>query len=263
MDVLTGSDKCKFFTLVCENLECPYGKETRYNSDSCPICFCKNPCITMNCPPDSKCVIEVNENDSGTQFFMCFCKKLINSNEALKQEKFPKNPSSDTTTTSMVPIRTEKIERPTTEITETNLCVYSSHGCCPDQKTPATGPNNEGCVGAVQRACGLWRDKGPCQNFIQKFHFDVASSSCKRFRYGGCEGNLNRFDSREECLKACAEPIGREACFLPKIRGLCTQNLKRWFYDIEQGQCMEFTWSGCLGNNNRFESLEDCQDACN
>lgn len=32
---------------------------------------------------------------------------------------------------------------------------------------------------------------------------------CSRFWYGGCEGNGNRFKSKEECNDTCVAPQGR------------------------------------------------------
>lgn len=59
--------------------------------------------------------------------------------------------------------------------------------------------------------CGLPKDRGPCVNFTVKWYFDVEFGACSRFWYGGCEGNLNRFGSQEECAAACVDPEGEGA----------------------------------------------------
>ena len=35
-----------------------------------------------------------------------------------------------------------------------------------------------------------------------------------------------------------------------------------WAYDVREGQCKEFVYSGCDGNYNRFETELSCQEAC-
>lgn len=35
-----------------------------------------------------------------------------------------------------------------------------------------------------------------------------------------------------------------------------------WFFDSDQGRCSRFWYSGCGGNENRFEMLKDCERLC-
>ena len=37
----------------------------------------------------------------------------------------------------------------------------------------------------------------------EKWYYDIADSKCKKFTYGGCGGNTNRFDSKFECVSSC------------------------------------------------------------
>lgn len=43
-------------------------------------------------------------------------------------------------------------------------------------------------------------------------------------------------------------------CAKPMAEGACAGNFSRWFYNRETGQCENFMYSGCRGNNNRYVS---------
>ena len=40
---------------------------------------------------------------------------------------------------------------------------------------------------------------------------------CSKFYYGGAGGNRNNFLSKDLCDEVCVEPLGRDACMLPKV----------------------------------------------
>ncbi|KAK5621476.1 hypothetical protein CRENBAI_005060 [Crenichthys baileyi] len=52
-------------------------------------------------------------------------------------------------------------------------------------------------------ACLLRQDPGRCQEYTTKWFFDIVQNKCGQFWYGGCDGNANRFQTREECEKLC------------------------------------------------------------
>ncbi|OQR68203.1 protease inhibitor-like [Tropilaelaps mercedesae] len=52
--------------------------------------------------------------------------------------------------------------------------------------------------------CALPKDAGPCNERASlKWYYDSKSSKCRRFVYGGCQGNGNRWDSDADCKKKC------------------------------------------------------------
>lgn len=52
-------------------------------------------------------------------------------------------------------------------------------------------------------------DTGPCRGNIPRWYFDRQSNQCLEFLYGGCQGNTNNFETREECQKSCASGTGQ------------------------------------------------------
>ena len=56
------------------------------------------------------------------------------------------------------------------------------------------------------------KDYGPCVGRFYKWFYDNRRKECREFTFGGCEGNGNRFSSRDECETVC---FMREE---PKIR---------------------------------------------
>lgn len=59
-------------------------------------------------------------------------------------------------------------------------------------------------IDSADNVCELPKDKGPCKAAIKRFYYDSNKKKCKEFTYGGCQGNANNFESKEECQKECS-----------------------------------------------------------
>lgn len=51
-------------------------------------------------------------------------------------------------------------------------------------------------------------------------------------------------------------------CAMKVDDGPCRAFIKRYFFNILTHQCEEFIYGGCEGNENRFVSLEECEENC-
>ncbi|DAA22959.1 TPA: tissue factor pathway inhibitor-like [Bos taurus] len=53
-----------------------------------------------------------------------------------------------------------------------------------------------------------------------------------------------------------------DLCQLPQARGPCKAALLRYFYNSTSNACEPFTYGGCQGNDNNFETTEMCLRIC-
>ncbi|XP_023568112.1 tissue factor pathway inhibitor [Octodon degus] len=147
--------------------------------------------------------------------------------------------------------------------------------------------------------CFLEEDVGICRAYITRYFYNNQSRQCEPFIYGGCLGNLNNFESLEECKSTCQDtendtqvdryktrliPLvtvntdsltsrstrdpkiwefqGPSWCLTPADRGMCRANETRFFYNSVTEKCHPFMYSGCGGNENNFASKRACVRAC-
>ncbi|EYC23629.1 hypothetical protein Y032_0015g2753 [Ancylostoma ceylanicum] len=51
-------------------------------------------------------------------------------------------------------------------------------------------------------------------------------------------------------------------CDLDLVTGPCLALFRKYGFDKSAGKCVEFTYGGCSGNANRFDTLAACKKRC-
>ncbi|XP_061193644.1 uncharacterized protein LOC133201858 [Saccostrea echinata] len=103
--------------------------------------------------------------------------------------------------------------------------------------------------------CLLPKQRGPCSAQIKNFFYNPVSGRCDSFMFSGCGGNENRFRTEESCNRHCV-------CHIPPEAGPCRSAMEKWFYNPTTGCCEKFTYGGCQGNSNNFQTYEECRSTC-
>uniref|UniRef100_A0A8B9C5R5 Papilin n=1 Tax=Anser brachyrhynchus TaxID=132585 RepID=A0A8B9C5R5_9AVES len=165
-------------------------------------------------------------------------------------------------------------------------CHRSPHGCCPDGRTPASGPLGRGCpfsschqnrygccpdgVSAAQglnnmgcpqynREVQMSRSRPASQALLQQH----PSGECRSSVYGCCFDNVASASGPqgEGCLNRPNYPYP-VICLLPSAHGPCANWTTRWYFVTVVGKCNRFWYGGCHGNKNSFASEEECMRVC-
>ncbi|XP_037086588.1 papilin-like, partial [Pollicipes pollicipes] len=122
-----------------------------------------------------------------------------------------------------------------------------------------------GAVDQTEMCLAPSADPGNCLGRVDRFTYDSTTGECFQFDYTGCGGSDNNFASRRECLELCRGVTGeanQDVCLLPSDAGPCTGRVERYFYSAATGRCQQFSYGGCEGNGNNFETARECTSRC-
>ncbi|XP_045530771.1 kunitz-type serine protease inhibitor A-like [Pieris brassicae] len=139
----------------------------------------------------------------------------------------------------------------TKKIDEKELLNINSNIACKMQ------PNGYDCSG-----------KG---KFTPVFYYDILLEDCKTAYIGQCPHQYNTYNNLRTCNEACRDSTRKEIkgikspqvyCRLQPDFGRCNSYHPMWFFDLSTRTCKGFSYSGCGGNVNRFDTHQECVSAC-
>ncbi len=112
--------------------------------------------------------------------------------------------------------------------------------------------------------CEMDADVGMCRALVERWFHNRETGECELFFWGGCGGNDTNFSSREKCESRCKpERVNNlDKCSQPAETGPCRAAYPRFFFNAESGECEQFIYGGCDGNDNNFETADECERAC-
>ncbi|XP_026316272.1 papilin-like isoform X3 [Hyposmocoma kahamanoa] len=119
------------------------------------------------------------------------------------------------------------------------------------------------CGPATTDVCSLPAVTGPCRAAIPRYYWDKKAKDCLKFTYGGCDGNENNFETEDACRAKCGPAPIIDICSLPAETGPCRAAMPRYYWDTQAKDCLKFTYGGCDGNKNNFETEDSCRAQCN
>ncbi|XP_037795742.1 balbiani ring protein 3-like [Penaeus monodon] len=167
--------------LVCPAMNCDLACLHGYRLDGsgCPVCACRDPCEEVSCAtPLEECrIVHV----------------------ACVDEPCPP-----------LPVCLPRLENPCPygSPLRTNESVVEcgpEGSTCPSSHKCHLSPLGEYalCCPKPREICYEPKDAGYCEGAIKRWYFNPESNRCESFRFGGCSGNLNNFESQGECAATC------------------------------------------------------------
>ncbi|ULT97722.1 hypothetical protein L3Y34_005506 [Caenorhabditis briggsae] len=189
-----------------------------------------------------------------------------------------------------------------TEVASQSMCCASRKSICSEAGARFKDPLRSTPYDAGHRFDQLTGETANYAVGIStRYYYNPTDGQCHPFTFNGFLGNFNNFQNQADCQLFCARlqcphgspltngngspqrcardtdcpsthtcamehqvccPTPQTLCTEPLRVGDCKQSVRQFWYNAETKTCESFLYTGCQGNNNRFNSLNECQSYC-
>ncbi|XP_014672850.1 PREDICTED: uncharacterized protein LOC106813254 isoform X3 [Priapulus caudatus] len=260
---------------TCPRAQCRLFCQRGFKKDTngCDICECNDALAVTLCPPKGTCrmfcALGFKKNENGCETCECEEAACESPRCALQCQTGLRRLDNGCLTCECRPESTSDPGLPL------GCPFFKCSSNCDDYEYDESGCRTCTCLqqskeqnfisGLLDKAvCEMPRHGASgimCLAYIPRWWFNKDTRECERFIYGGCSGTDNNFATYEECRSRCA-PREADVCTQSVSAGNCDGFHMRWHHNPASNRCERFTYTGCGGNGNNFDSYLDCLVQC-
>ncbi|XP_051501248.1 kunitz-type protease inhibitor 1b [Myxocyprinus asiaticus] len=157
----------------------------------------------------------------------------------------------------------------------TSKCEQFMFGGCKENKNNYLSEQEctDACKNTIVKPGGEARktETEDCNSPCGEDKFKCSNNCCVK-KESECDGQTQCSDhTDEESCERLDSSLSRllhiqvsqnAFCAEPPVTGHCRASFTRWYYDPLNKKCQRFTYGGCNGNENNFESTDACMNNC-
>ncbi|XP_055958614.1 uncharacterized protein LOC126808776 isoform X1 [Patella vulgata] len=229
---ILGTEGKAFDTLLCSNM-CPIGEPLK-NGTSYIRCGQGVPCGT-----GYSCNLQKIASTNGDYYDEGYC--CSNQTKSAPEGSCPAKPP---------------------RYGESKLCKDQ----CSQDRNCSSG--RKCCLTSCGKKCILAREEQPtfrnepCRPGLKPLQRSGESISCGRGSPGFCPSGSYCDIAPDDSFAVCCPDEPMDVCSILQDSGMCFGYMPRWFFNKENGRCEEFIFGGCGGNDNNFNTQEECCNSC-